>query len=101
MRVLALAFCFAIASITAIRPGRTLFISRFEIFDQSIGAANGRSQVLCVPCYLVETEIGITVRTYNVRLDVIFPMETPTGVSQIARIRRSVGYLRAGVSFRA
>src|SRR3984893_16121774 len=101
MRVLALSFCFAVAGITAIRPGRILFISGLEIFDQSIGATDGRSQVPGVPGYLVETEVSIAVRTYHVRLDVIFPVETPTGVSQIARIGRCVRYLRPGISFRS
>src|ERR1700676_4127610 len=101
MRVLALSFCFAVAGITAIRPGRILFISRLEILDQSIGATDGRSQILGVPGYLVETEVSISVRTDHVWLDVIFAVETPTGVSQIARIRRCVRYLSPGIPFRS
>src|SRR5258708_20344301 len=76
-----------------------LFVAGFESFNQGVSATNGGSQVLCVPCYLVETEIAIAVRTYDMWFDVIFPMETPTGVAQVAWIRRCVGYLRPSVAF--
>ena len=71
-------------------PGRTVLVTRFEIFDERSSAADCRPQIFCVAGHFVQAQVRVSIFANNMRFNEALAVLAPTCVRARAGICRRI-----------
>src|SRR6266566_6186970 len=69
---------------------RIVLVTRFEIFDERLSAADYRPQIFCVAGHFVQAQVRVSILANNMRFNEVLAVLAPTCVTARAGVCRRI-----------